>query len=120
MYPSESNNLSLVLKVTFGGDAATIKHDLSQDVVRRKRPRSQDSVQNHHRPPSPQHSRQLNKELSPAGNVQGQISSAVEVDDAGPQIKSTSRTSLGLENQHLVEKDSTSHGSPESSTNFNQ
>lgn len=117
--PSESNSLSLVLKIIFGdlsGDATTIKHkqsDLPQEeVVRRKRLRSQDSDQ---RPPSPQHTRAI----SPAGNVQEQILSDVEVDDAGPQVKSASGTSLSSDNQHLVEKDFTSHGSPESSTNFN-
>jgi hypothetical protein len=102
------------------GDATTIKHkqsDLSSEegVMGGKRLRSQDSVQNHQRPSSPQHTRPLNKELSPA--VQEQILVAVEMYDAGPQVKSASGTSLSSENQHLVEKDFASHGSPESSTN---
>ena len=105
--PSESN-LSLVLKIT-SGDVTTIKHkqfDLSsQEEVMRHR--SQDSVQNQ-RPPSPQHTRPLNKELSPA-----------EIYGAGPQVKSTPGTSISSENQHLVEKDFASQGSLESSTNFN-
>ena len=84
--------------------------------MRQKRPRSQDSVQNHQQLPSSQHTWSLNKELSPAGNVQ---EFAVEMFDAGPQVKTASGTSLSSENQHLVEKDFASHRSPESSTNFN-
>lgn len=111
---SESNNLSLVLKITLEdppGDATTTKHkqsDLSsQEVVRL---RSQDS---HQRPTSPQHT---NKELSPAGNVQEQILVDAEMYEAGPQVKPAP---LSSENQQLMEKDFASHGSPESSTNFN-
>lgn len=108
------------MKITvedLSGDATTIKDKqpdlLSQEeAMRRKRLRSQDSFQNYQQPPSPQHTGSLNKELSPA--VQKQILFAV--DDAGPQAKPASRTSLSSENQHLVEKD---FGSAESSTNFN-
>jgi hypothetical protein len=111
------------LKITvedLSGDATTIKDKqpdlLSQEEAMRRKPlRSQDSVQNHQQPPSPQHTRSLNKELSPA--VQEQILFAV--DDAGPQAKSASGRSLSSENQHLVDKDFASHGSAESSTNFN-
>jgi hypothetical protein len=109
--PSESDILSLLLKITIeglSGDATTIKHkqsDLSQEEgVRQKRLHSQNSVQNH-QPPSHQ---PLNKELSPAGNVQEPILSAVEMYDAGPQEKSTFGATLSSENQPL-----------ESSTNLN-
>ena len=78
--------------------------------------RSQDSVQNYQRPPSPQ--RPLNKNLRPAGNEQEQSSSA-EMYNAGPQVKSAPGTSLSPENQYLVEKGFASHGSPESSTKVN-
>ena len=97
------------------GDATTIKHkqpDLSSQEIMRFR--SQDSVQNHQRPPSPQHTRSLGSDLRP-GNEQEQRNSAVEMyDDAGP-LESAPGTSLSPENQHLVEKDF----APESSTNFN-
>ena len=108
------------MKITLADDATTIKHKQSnlssQEVIRL---RSQDSVQNHQQAPSPQHTRALNKELSPAGNVQEQILFTAEMYDAGPQVKSAPGTSLSSENQHLVEKDVANHGSPESSTNFN-
>ena len=108
------------MKITLedpSGDATTIKHkqsDLSsQEVVR---PCSQDSVQNHQGPTSPQHT---NKELSPAGNVQEQNLVDAEMYEAGSQVKSAPRTFLSSEIQHPVEKDFVSHGSPESSTNYN-
>jgi hypothetical protein len=123
LYQRESNNLSLVLKITLedlSGDA--IKHkqsDLSSQEI--MRPRSQDSVQNHQRPPSSQHTRPLNKDLRPAGNEQEQSFFAAEMydSDAGPQVKSVPGTSLSPENQHVAEKDSASHESPESPTNVN-
>ena len=99
------------------GDATAIKHKQSnlpsQEAMWL---RSQDSVQNHQ--PSPQHTRPLNKEVRSAGNIQEQNLFAAEL-EVGPQVKSAPGTSLSSENQHPVEKDFASHGSPESSTNFN-
>lgn len=107
------------MKITLEDDDATgttFKHkqsDLSsqEEVIKL---RSQDSVQQ--RPPSPRHTRPSNKELSPAGNAQEFVA---EMYGAGPQVKSAPGTSLSSENQHLVEKDFTSQGSPElSNTNL--
>jgi hypothetical protein len=78
-----------IIREDLSGDATTIKNKQSDQEIL--------SVQNHQLPSSPQHT---NTELSPAGNVQEQVLFAAE-NEAAPPLSSAS------------------HGSPESSTNFN-
>ncbi|KAF8808330.1 hypothetical protein BYT27DRAFT_7137453 [Phlegmacium glaucopus] len=126
--PSESNNLSLVSKTTskdLSGDVRTIKRkqsDISPEEVlsKRKRVPSQNSVQNHPRAISPQHTRPLNKDLghmlsqTPAGNVQEPISFDALVKSCSGPMSNEAPSSSG--DQRLM--DFTSQRSPESPTYF--